>query len=310
MERLGMEPVRLSLTYPVYNVFIEKAKRFIASKGTSRFSPGDLFTGVLDMYKEYGAIPADVYGGKVEGRTTFNHNAMYAELQRLMDRVKAERIWKEKNVVPQVKRILDKYLGAPPSKFTWKGTSYTPQSFFRTVVTLPWDRYVMVTSFEYGPFYGHIELTVPDNWKRDNRYFNVPLADFYNSLKDALQAGYSAAIDADISEPSYERTKRYAFIPPYDIPGNAITQEAREFRFVTGATTDDHLLHVVDYRAFGDEDWFLVKDSWRTAWGPGSARGYMFFHSSYVRLKVLAYLVHEDGVPGIKARLGEQRGTE
>lgn len=313
MERIGLEPVRLSVVYPVYCVFIEKAKRFIATRGASRFSPGDLFTGVLDVYDEYGALPAEVYGSKVEGKNFFNHNALYAELRKLMDRVKSDKIWREKNVLPQVKRILGKYLGTPPSRFTWKGKTYTPQTFFRSVVQLPWEEYVMVTSFEYAPFYNYAELKVPDNWMRRQNYFNVPLNIFYNSLKDALQAGYSVAIDADISEPSYERTKRYAFIPPYDIPDAAITQEAREFRYVTGATTDDHLLHVVDYRAFGDEDWFLVKDSWRTAWQPGSTRGYMFFHSSYVKMKVLAYLVHQDGVPAIREKvkeLKELRGTE
>lgn len=299
MERLGREPLRLSVVFPVYNVFVEKAKRYIQTRGASRFAPGDLFTGVLDIVRTYGAIPADAYGNKVEGSNTFNHNALYRELSQLMDRVKRERLWNEKNVLPQVKRILNRHLGAPPSKFTWKGATYTPQTFVRDVVTLPWDEYVLVTSFQYAPFGSKTELKVPDNWRRNDAYLNVPLDVFYNSLKDALQSGYSAAIDADISEPSYERTKRYAFIPPYDMPANAITQEAREFRFVTGATTDDHLVHAIDYRSFDGEDWFLVKDSWRTAWEPGSSRGYVFFHGSYVKLKVLAYLVHRDAVPDV-----------
>ena len=306
MERLGMEPVRLSVVYPVYYVFIEKAKRFIQTKGSSRFSPGDLFTGVLDIVREYGALPASVYGNKEEGKQVFNHNRLYGDLQKLMDRVRKERLWNEKNVIPQVKRILNRYLGEPPTRFNWKGKSYTAQSFLRDVVRLPWNDYLMVTSFQYAPFNAFIELKVPDNWRRNDEYVNVPLDEFYNSLKDAVQSGYSVAIDADISEPSYERTKRYGIIPDFDIPFNAISQEGREFRFATGATTDDHLMHIVDYRSFGEEDWFLVKDSWRTAWEAGSARGYMFFHGSYVKLKVLAYLVHKDGVPAIKKIVEEK----
>ena len=65
-------------------------------------------------------------------------------------------------------------------------------------------------------------------------------------------------------------------------------------------------MHIVDYKAFDDEDWFLVKDSWRTAWEPGSTRGYMFFHSSYVKLKVLAYMVHKDGVVVMREKMGEK----
>jgi bleomycin hydrolase len=260
---------------------------------------------VLDIIREYGALPAESYGNKVEGTNSFNHNALYRDLTRLMERVKREGLWNEKNVLPQVRRILDRHLGIPPARFSWKGKSYTPQTFLKEVVRLPWSSYVLVTSFQYAPFGEMTELKVPDNWSRNNQYVNVPLDVFYNSLKDALQAGFSVALDADISEPSYERTKRYAFIPPYDIPAKDITQEAREFRFVAGATTDDHLVHAVDFRSFGGEDWFLVKDSWRTAWEPGSSRGYMFFHGSYVKLKVLAYLVHRDAVPEVRKATGE-----
>jgi bleomycin hydrolase len=307
MERLGMEPVRLSVVYPVYYAFVEKAKRYIQTHGASRFAPGDLFTGVLDIVREYGAIPAEAYGNKIEGTNTFNQTALYRELSKLIERVKKEGLWNEKNVVPQVRRILDRHLGAPPTRFTWKGKTYTPQTFVRDVIRLPWESYVLVTSFQYAPFGERTELKVPDNWRRNDHYENVPLEVFYNSMKDALQAGYSLALDADISEPSYERTKRYAFIPSYDIPAKDITQEAREFRFVTEATTDDHLVHAIDYRSFGGEDWFLVKDSWRTAWEPGSSRGYMFFHGSYMKLKVLAYLVHRDAVPEVRKAMEETK---
>jgi bleomycin hydrolase len=230
MERLGMEPVRLSVVYPVYYAFVEKAKRFIKTRGASRFAAGDLFTGVLDIYREYGAIPAESYGNKVEGKTAFNHNALYRELSRLMERVKKEGLWNEKNVLPQVRRILDRHLGNPPQKFNWKGKSSTPQAFLKEVVKLPWDSYVLVTSFQYAPFGETIEFKVPDNWRRNDRYMNVPLDVFYNSMKDALQAGYSLALDADISEPSYERTKRYAFIPPYDITGISLRLRGNDRR--------------------------------------------------------------------------------
>ncbi|MBI5463500.1 MAG: peptidase C1 [Ignavibacteriales bacterium] len=300
MERLKMPPVRLSVLYPLYCVFQEKAKRFVATKGASRFSPGDLFTGVLDMYSVYGAMPAEAYGNKIEGTTTFNHQALYAELEQLMAHVKSERLWDEAQVMPKVRAILNKYLGEPPSEFRYQGTTYTPQRFLHDVVRLPWQEYVLVTSFQYAPFHQFVELKVPDNWLHQKTYFNVPLDVFYGSIKTALQAGYSVAFDADISEPSYRLTKQYAVIPPFDCPFNAITAEAREFRFENESTTDDHLMQFVGFKKFGTEEWFLVKDSWRTAFeGPG--KGYMFFHESYIKLKVLAILVHRDAIPDIAA---------
>ena len=75
----------------------------------------------------------------------------------------------------------------------------------------------MVTSFLYAPFYSFGELKVPDNWKHDTNYFNVPLDVFYKSMKDAVSKGFSLAIDSDISEPSYVLNKEYAVIPDFDI---------------------------------------------------------------------------------------------
>jgi bleomycin hydrolase len=305
MQRLRMEPVRLSVLYPVYYVFVEKAKRYVRTTGQSRFAPGDLFSGVLDIMKEYGSIPAAAYGGEKEKGVVYNHNALYSELDRYMKSIRATSDWNEERVLTGVKEILNRHLGQPPETFLYKGKSYTPKSFLDQVVKLPWNEYVIVTSFQYAPFYKFTELRVPDNWKHNGNYFNVPLDVFYSSLREAVSGGYSAAVDADISEPSYELTKDVAVIPDFDIPSGAISQEAREFRYENGSTTDDHLVQFVSFKKFDGEDWFLVKDSWRTAW-EGNHRGYFFFHESYVKLKALAFLVHRDGVPSIKKMLTEK----
>ena len=76
------------------------------------------------------------------------------------------------------------------------------------------------------------------------------------------------------------------------------TQAAREVRFQNGKTTDDHAVHFIGWKNVGGEDWFLAKDSWKTAWMNGN-EGDLLVHSSYVKLKVLAFIVHRDGVPEI-----------
>ena len=306
MQRLGMEPVRLSVFYPVSYLFLEKAKLYIRTRGQSRFGPGDLFSGVLDIIKEYGTIPSAVYGGAKE-EVPANHAELYRELEQYMASVKTRAVWQEGPILQRVQALLSKYLGKPPTTFSYKGKTFSPQSFFKEVVTLPWNEYVVITSFQYAPFYQFTELRVPDNWKHQANYFNVPLDVFYTSLKDALTHGYSVAVDVDISEPSFELTKDVAIIPDFDIPAAAISQEAREWRFTNGTTTDDHLVQLVAYNKFGNEEWFLAKDSLPTSW-EGSRKGYLFFHSSYVKLKVLAFLVHRDGVPAIKKRLPEKSG--
>jgi bleomycin hydrolase len=304
MKRIGLEPVRLAQMYPVYCVFLEKAKRFVETKGNSRFAPGDLFSGVMETIKAYGIMPEEIYRGQARVSATYDHDRMYAELDSLMNIVRARQLWNEKSVLASVRSILDAHLGKPAEEFTYRGTTYTPKTFLDQVVKLPWGDYLLVTSFSYSPFDQFVELRVPDNWAHRQNFFNVPLEQFTAGVREALDNGYSLVIDADISEPSYRETKKYAFIPAYDIPISSISQEAREFRFDNGSTTDDHLLHIISHRQFDGQEWYLVKDSWRTAFEK-EPEGYFFFHESYLQLKVLSYLVHKDGVPSIARRLPE-----
>lgn len=306
MKRLGLEPVRLARMYPVYHVFLEKAKRFVRTQGASRFAPGDLFSGVLETIASYGIVPEEAYRGQARLCETFNHDVLYGQLDSLMHFVKVNKMWDETAVLAKVVTILNNHLGTPPETFEHKGETYSPRSFLEKVVRLPWDEYLLVTSFSSSPFDQYTELPVPDNWAHRANYFNVPLDVFSAGVTEALDRGYSVAIDADISEPSYRQTKTHAIIPPYDIPLENITQQARDFRFENGSTTDDHLMHVLAHRKFGDQEWYLVKDSWRTAFDV-QPDGYFFFHTSYVQLKVLAYLVHRDGVPSIVGRIAEEQ---
>ncbi len=298
MARTGLKPVKLSMMYAVYFSFVEKARRFVQTKGESRFSGGDLFSGVLETIKQYGIVPYDAYSGNARACKTFNHRVLESELGRFIKKIKTLKLWDEELVLAKVKQILDAHLGIPPEQFMYKGKNYTPKSFSQKIVPLPWDDYLMVTSFQYAPFYTFIELKVPDNWAHRMTFFNVPLDMFYKSLKQAVQNGYSAAFDSDTGEPGRIGREDAVFVPEYDIPGKYINQQARELRFKNGSTTDDHLMHILAYKEIKGDDWFLVKDSWRTAWD-GDAKGYYYFHGDYIKLKALAYIIHKDAIPEI-----------
>jgi bleomycin hydrolase len=298
MQRTGLNPVVLAPMFFAYYAFIEKTKEFVRTKGASRFAEGDLFSGVIGNVKTYGIIPLSAYPGQTRVCSTLNNQPLVKDLEAAIKTILADSLWNEEKALAMVKPILDQYLGEPPAEFVYEGASYTPLTFRDKVVRLPWDDYVIVTSFLYAPFHAPAELKVPDNWKHAANFYNVPLDEFYASFRGAVKNGYSAAFDADISEPAYRLTKEYAFVPEFDLPDAAITPEAREFRFQNGSTTDDHLMHVIGYSKAGNEDWFLVKDSWRTA-HEGPLHGYIFMHESYVKMKVLAFLVHKDAVPGL-----------
>jgi bleomycin hydrolase len=301
MTRLNLPSVRLSVMYPSYCQYVEKARRFVQTKGDSRFSPGDTFCGVPDACRQYGAMPASVYDGPPGGRA-FNQRQLYAELEEYMQQVKVRGQWDEPRVLSKVKELLNRHLGEPPKTFSYNGKDYTPKSFLADVVRLPWADYVILTSFESTPFNTFMELKIPDNWRHNTNFLNVPLPVFYDAFKGALRAGFTVAVEMDNTEPSYQTTGRYCFIPDFDIPAPNITQAAREIRFVSGATDDDHAIHILGWANVGGEDWFLAKDSGKGAWRNGN-QGCLFLHSSYVKLKVLAFIVHHDGVPQVKALL-------
>jgi bleomycin hydrolase len=301
MARLKLDSVRLSVTYPVYCAYLEKARRFVRTKGGSRFAAGDLFTGVFDVCREYGAVPASIYE-KASGGGAFDHTGLYAETDSFIQRVKLEGNWDEATVLAGLRKVLNRHLGEPPETFAYNGKTYTPKTFLAEVVRLPWKEYLMLTSFESAPFNTFTELKVDDNWRHNTNFFNVPLPVFYDGLKRALRAGFSAAIDFDNTEPSYQITGRYCIIPEFDLPASQVSQAAREMRFRDGGTSDDHAIHMIGHKEFQGEDWFLAKDSGKGAWRNDN-QGVLLLHGPYVKLKVLAFLVHRDAVPQVTAIL-------
>ncbi len=300
MQRLGLDTVRLSMMFPFFHAYIEKVRRFVQTKGQSRVAPGGLFSDVLDMVQKYGLVPYSAYPGLPAGRQTYNQKRMYRQIDSLLQKVKQLQIWDEDLVLYKTRQILYRHMGVPPQVFTYRGRRYDPKSFLKRVVRLPWHDYLMVTSFTYAPFFQFVELKVPDNWAHQKCYFNFPLKLFYSGLQNAIKKGYSLAIDSDISEPGRKGNLDATFVVPYDIPGKFIDQQARQLRFDNHSTTDDHLMHLIGFTHNHGNDWFLVKDSWRSAWyGKKEFNGYYMFHENYIRLKVLAYLVHKEAIQEI-----------
>ena len=109
-------------------------------------------------------------------------------------------------------------------------------------------------------------------------------------MSAALKKGYSVVFAADI-----------AVVPSFDIPGAAIDQSSRELRFANGSSTDDHVVHCIGLKEGGPGTWFLVKDSWRTAY-QGQIKGYFFYREDYLKLKVLMFMTHRDAVADLLAK--------
>jgi bleomycin hydrolase len=300
--RVAKRRVKLSEIHTVYWEYVEKVRRFLRERGDSLLAEGSEANAVVRIYRQYGAVPLEVYTGVLAADGRHDHSRLSEQLGDLCLWAKEHEVWDEERVLPMARVILDRELGAPPASFLFEGREHTPRSFLAEVLRLDLDAYVDLMSTLSVPFYTRGEYKVPDNWWHDASYVNVPLAEWYGALRRAVEAGYTVSIGGDVSEPGINGFADAAVIPTFDIPAEYIDQSARELRFVNGTSTDDHLLHVVGYTQAGGKDWFLIKDSGRSArWG--KFEGYYFYREDFVKLKMLTFLVHRDAVPELLAKV-------
>lgn len=304
IHRLSGRELRLSSLHTVYWEHVEKARNYVRLKGAVELKDeGSESDAVLAVWRKYGAVPAGDYLGLPAGRTEHGQYLdLYPELHALLEGVKARGEWDEEAVAAKVRALLDARLGRPPETVDVDGVRMTPREYLAKVVRLDPGDYVQFVSFLDRPYWAPTEYDVPDNWRHTKDYLNLPLDAFMAAFKGALAKGFTVAIAADMSEPGYALgAPGIAVVPSWDIPASALDERARQFRYDNGTTTDDHGLHVVGWTRRAGQDWFLVKDSWSSAWN-NDHPGYYFYREDYVKLKVLSFMVHKDAVKDVLAR--------
>lgn len=285
--------IKLSELYTVYWEYVEKARRYIRERGDSEFGEGSESNAVFRIMKQYGAAPAEAYTGLINGATRHNHTALFNEMVAYLQYCHENNFWDEELAIESIKLILNKHIGSPPTVFTYDKKEYTPDTFLKKVVKLDLDDYVEIMSTSSIPFYTKGVFDVPDNWWRDSSYHNVPLDEWCAVIQKAMEKGYTLCIGGDVSEPGYFGPEDAAFVPTFDIPGEYINQDAREYRIQNRSTQDDHGVHMIGYTKIGDYYWYLIKDSARGA-RQGKHEGYYMYREDYPRLKMLTYTVHKD----------------
>jgi len=290
--------IKLSEMHTVYYEYLAKARRFVQERGAEWNGEGSEANALIRMMKQHGAVPLSVYSGLRPGEERHDHAAMADEIKAYLDLAKSRDYWDEEDVLKHIRLILDAHLGPPPSSFKFEGRTYTPFEFLKDVLKINLDDYVDVISTLSFPYYTQGPYEVPDNWWYDSTYYNLPLDKWYGSLVSAIRSGYSVELGGDVSEPGWYGRKDMDVIPDFDIPQSAINADSREFRFYNHTSTDDHGIHLVGYTTLDGRDWFLIKDSGRSA-RHGRFDGYFFMRDDYMRLKMLCYTVHRNAMGDI-----------
>lgn len=291
--RLTKQKVKLSEMYTAYWEYVEKAKGFVQSRGTTVFGEGSEANALKRIWKKYGIVPLEAYTGKLPGQKTHDHSVMYKEMNDYLSSVKQMNMWNEDLVVSTIRAILDKYMGRVPDNFKVGNETYTPLSYLEKVVRINLDDYYELMSLMQSPYYTYAEYNVPDNWWHSAEYLNVPLDKFMDAIKKSIRSGYTVCIGGDVSEPGIESHYKVAMVPTFDIPSEYIDENARQFRFTNKTSEDDHGIHLVGYMTKDGKDWFLIKDSGSGSFNIGD-KGYYFYSEDYVKLKMLGCTIHKD----------------
>lgn len=301
--RLHKKHVSLSEMYTVYWQYVEKAKEYVHTRGASVFDEGSETNATQDMMKQYGMVPLEAYTGMKKGQPYHDHVKMVNEMKSYLENVKKENAWNMHVVVRTIKDIMDHYMGTPPESFSYEGKEYTPQEFVKKVAGLNPDDYVTFMSLKSEPMWARAEYKVGDNWWHSKDFYNVPLNDFMEVVINSLKNGYSIAIGGDVSESGINLKEGVMMIPSYDIPSSYINDDARLVRFLNGATTDDHAMHIVGYTKKGNAYWFLVKDSGSGGHNNPGHNGYWFMHEDYVKLKMMTATVNKNAVGKVMSKM-------
>ena len=306
ITRLTGKKVDLSEMYQVRNTYPKKAENYVMRQGKAQFSEGGLSHDVLNSAAEYGLVPVSVYTGLSEEEKTHNHAEMVAILEAM---VKTYVDNPGKKLSPKwkmaIESVLNTYLGQNPTEFTFEGKKYSPKSFMEAMKIKP-ENYVTITSFTHEPNYNSFVLNIPDNFSNGSMY-NLPLDEFIANIDNALENGYSLALDCDVSEATFSAKYGIAFVPQTEedektglaeiITEMNITPEYRQSEFENFTTQDDHLMHIVGtVKDQKGNVYYKIKNSWGTDEKRVANGGYVYMSVPYMRLKAISVLVHKDAL--------------
>lgn len=323
--RMGKGEHDLSEMYNVRRNYKDKGDKYVRLHGMLNFAQGGSFADVVETIDEYGLMPEEVYKGLNYGLDKNNHGEVESVLSSVVKSVVENR---NKTLTPVWGKgfdaILDTYFGEVPANFTYKGKTYTPQSWAKEL-GLTASNYISLTSFTHQPFYKGFALEIPDNWRWSTSY-NLPLDEMMKTIDYALENGYTVAWASDVSEVGFTRDG-FAVIPDENSAENVgsdqahwlglsqrdkdaalkkkvsegpvkekvITQEMRQLAYDNYQTTDDHGMLI--YGIAKDQNgtkYYMVKNSWGET---GQYKGLWYASEAFVKYKTMSIVIHKDAVP-------------
>lgn len=314
----------LSEMFIVRNVYGNKAEKYVRMHGNINFAAGGEPNDVIDVIRENGIVPDDVYTGLIVDTAMHFQFEMDEVLQDYVKAIvrnpnkKLTSVW-----TSGFMGIIDNYLGDAPQEFEYEGTSYTPESFAKSLDFNP-DDYIMISSFNHHPFYSSFVIEIPDNWSW-GKVYNLPLDEFTHVADYALENGYSMVWSADVSEKGFMFDEGVALAPKVlyqpdsqdefkkvskltsderseffsdmenPIRELSVTQTNRQKGFDDYSTADDHGMHLLGKgEDINGKKYYYIKNSWGS---DNEFGGYMYISESYFKYKTISIMLNKKALP-------------
>lgn len=314
------DPIVLSEMFIVRKAYEEKAKKYVRMDGRTNFGEGGAFHDIPFVIKNFGIVPRSVYSGLKKRKDVYNHGRMFDRLDSIVQQANLSGKGIQAEWLAAYNAELDNSIGVLPTNFKYKGSNYTPQTFYNSL-GIDMNNYVSLTSFTNHQMYQKCMLQIPDNWLWDESY-NVRLNELFESTLHALKSGYTVAWGADVSEDGFSFRNGIAIVPASDaqikVEGKdnknfsdagadkysaaflnpvrevEVTQEMRQKAYDEKQTTDDHGMHIIGYSLDRKGRYFfLVKNSWGTSNYP---EGYLYVSEAYFKLKTINIYLHKEAI--------------
>ena len=323
------EPIVLSEMFIVRKAYEEKAKKFIRMDGRTNFGEGGAFHDIPYVIKNFGIVPRSVYSGLKKKKDKYDHGGMFDRLDSIVQQANSAGNGIQSEWLTAYNAELDNGIGTLPKEFKYKGSTYTPQTFY-TSLGIDMNDYVSLTSFTNHKMHEKCRLQIPDNCVWDECDY-VTVNELYQSTLHALKSGYTVAWGADVSEKGFSFRNGIAIVPASDaqitIEGKdnknfsdagadkysaaflnpvrevEVTQEMRQKAYDEKETTDDHGMHIIGFNVDRKGRYFfLVKNSWGTSNYP---EGYLYVSEAYFKLKTINIYLHKEAIQDqLRAKIG------